>query len=369
MKVLTQKKKNVGGGKGQEKKNKEKSPWLKNCVKRRGKMKERPLKSRKIETELGPETKPKPEPEPEDKAQPNALDVYPQEEPEYDPSKPLLYLYQLLGLPGPLNPSFIDSGLNNLFHLLPEVLPEKHKRNVRMILNICAAIDKRYICAPNREGVTPLLVAAQFGSFTLFKEYVMLGGNIWYYTQKFTCLSIALECEHEDIAEEIMRLDTKKTLINTESEGWYPILIASNHGLLKSVKNLVRHGAKVNQEGLSRYTPLLLAVLGKHLQMIEYLLELGAHPDVYTNDGSSLMSIAAGRGDWKTLYLLIIHRAAYYIGTRAGESEIDEALIRVHAALSVRSEEAKVVYAQSKAILQYRHHYIDQWTKGKILEL
>ncbi len=79
------------------------------------------------------------------------------------------------------------------------------------------------------------------------------------------------------------------------SNGSFPIHFAVQNGCIRSVKLLLRHGAKINLLGVAGNSVLLFACgygyarcygyARPHLQMIQFLLEKGADPFTPNNDG------------------------------------------------------------------------------------
>ncbi|MDD3588340.1 MAG: ankyrin repeat domain-containing protein [Thermoguttaceae bacterium] len=67
-----------------------------------------------------------------------------------------------------------------------------------------------------------------------------------------------------------------------------PVLYrASQHGNLKKVQNLIKHGADVNEETEEGETPLHAAAEEGHLDIIRFLIENGANVNAVDHNGNT----------------------------------------------------------------------------------
>lgn len=82
------------------------------------------------------------------------------------------------------------------------------------------------------------------------------------------------------------------------------LLGACDTGRLDIVKLFVEKGANVNKPGLMDQSPLVIATAYRHFDVVQYLLEHKANPNL----GRALV-IAAGRGNIRIVKLLLDHQA------------------------------------------------------------
>lgn len=93
--------------------------------------------------------------------------------------------------------------------------------------------------------------------------------------------------------------------------GWCQIHEASYKGFMHPVKRIVENSFdKTSQLELftrdeNCVTPIVIAVLGGHFELVEYLVEAGANLTVRNNKGHGIIEIAAIRQDFKMLNYLI----------------------------------------------------------------
>jgi len=79
-----------------------------------------------------------------------------------------------------------------------------------------------------------------------------------------------------------------------------PLVAAAASGDLNAVKSLVAHGADVNQKptGIGGETPLIIAIVhGNNEEVIDFLLEHGADPNIKSHTGMTALMYAVGMGD------------------------------------------------------------------------
>ncbi len=103
----------------------------------------------------------------------------------------------------------------------------------------------------------------------------------------------------KDELTELLIHDLLKKGINIDAKNhdMNALLLAAEAGNLGTVKVLVKWGADVNIHGPSNLTPLLMAILGKHTKVVEFLLYAGADPNIAPTDGEWAGLDAAGIAD------------------------------------------------------------------------
>lgn len=118
------------------------------------------------------------------------------------------------------------------------------------------------------------------------------------------------------------------------------LIDSSEHGLEKMVAKLLVEGADPNERGRSGETPLIMACLGGHLEVIQALLIGGADPNARTDKGSTALMVSSDRADTRIVQLLLksgadveskdsIGRTALLRAERKGHHEIVDLLMEV----------------------------------------
>ena len=82
-----------------------------------------------------------------------------------------------------------------------------------------------------------------------------------------------------------------------------PLLVAAGKGDLAKVKELVTQGADVNGQSLASSTPLIEATYNGRIEVVKYLLENGANPNVMKKDGATALGFSNKYPDIKELLI------------------------------------------------------------------
>ena len=84
-----------------------------------------------------------------------------------------------------------------------------------------------------------------------------------------------------------------------------PLVSAAGNGDLEAVKALIAEGVNVNQKpaGMGGCTALIMA--GENMQIVDYLLEHGANPNVKDDHGETALVYAIGLGNTNLMLKLI----------------------------------------------------------------
>ena len=96
-------------------------------------------------------------------------------------------------------------------------------------------------------------------------------------------------------------------------------------GNLKRVRELIEHGADMENADINGDTPLIVASIHGHLEVVRYLLEQGANRDKANNYGWTSLHLAANMGHLEIAKLLMVYGADLNARTNSGELPIDRA--------------------------------------------
>lgn len=95
-----------------------------------------------------------------------------------------------------------------------------------------------------------------------------------------------------------------------DADGNVPIIYASCFGHLETVVALVENGAEVNRKDHASWSPLMWAITNNQKDIVKYLLDHGASPDVKTLSGRTAFDFVVPNSElWEFL-----HTKGYKIG-------------------------------------------------------
>ena len=98
--------------------------------------------------------------------------------------------------------------------------------------------------------------------------------------------------------------------VNQTFFAWSPLLSAASKGQLAVVKMLVEHGANLDyQHPVTKLTALAHAAYDGNEEMVKYLLEKGANPNIKMRGGVSLVRAAGDEGHPEIVKILEAHGA------------------------------------------------------------
>ncbi|OGT37612.1 MAG: hypothetical protein A3F12_01375 [Gammaproteobacteria bacterium RIFCSPHIGHO2_12_FULL_38_14] len=137
------------------------------------------------------------------------------------------------------------------------------------------------------------------------------------------------------------------------------LFIAAQRGQVDKVKELIAHGAQVNEKNDNGSTPLYVAAQNGHLAVALELIAHGAMVDVKTNDGATPLFIAAQRGHLDIVKELI-KRGAHvsekiksggtpiYVAAQNGNLDVMEELIAHGAKADEKVNGATLLYVAAQ---------------------
>ncbi|XP_037511538.1 ankyrin repeat family A protein 2 isoform X2 [Rhipicephalus sanguineus] len=145
------------------------------------------------------------------------------------------------------------------------------------------------------EGSSALQGDTNRSAFTPYKSSTVLTnlqrGNVPTQTQVVPLR----RCIHQLSAQGEISPDqiTSERLDLRDEAGLTPLLWASAHGQLSTVRHLLAKGAQVGAQGLRGETALLLAAAQGHSHVVRYLLQHGASPNQADQEGNTALMYAA----------------------------------------------------------------------------
>lgn len=105
-------------------------------------------------------------------------------------------------------------------------------------------------------------------------------------------------------------LDAGTIKVNDTFFAWSPLLSAASRNQLQMVKFLVEHGADINyKHPILKMTSAAFATYDGNNELLEYLLQKGADPNIKMRGGVSLLRVARDEGHEKTAEILLKYGA------------------------------------------------------------
>jgi ankyrin repeat protein len=142
-------------------------------------------------------------------------------------------------------------------------------------------LKNKYINAKNKEGNTPLHLAAekgQLGLVNLFLKHERAG----MYTQNHNG-QLPLHLAAQEGHVEIVKL--LGSVYAVDNNGQTPLHLAAQQGHLEVARVLIAKDAQINVQDINRKTPLQLAILNKHSALEKFLLAKAKKPNNRTKYG------------------------------------------------------------------------------------
>lgn len=131
--------------------------------------------------------------------------------------------------------------------------------------------------AKDRDGCTPLMVAAEVGSMDVMRVVVDHGGRRTTTDRRgYAPLHYAIESDNEDVALFVARSSTGHMIDAATTDGDTPLHLASMRGMARLVRFLLDKNANVHAENARRTTPLFNACQRGATDCIQALLQRGA---------------------------------------------------------------------------------------------
>ncbi len=156
------------------------------------------------------------------------------------------------------------------------------------------------IDAPNAEGYTPLMVAAQTSNLQMAQFLVETGANP-NIRNRYGETAVMLASYHGQ-TDMVRLLHLKGADIH--HDGWNPLLYAAFNGHLDTIRWLLDSKANINALSDNGTTPLMMAVRGNHRDAVALLLSKGADPTIKNEQGENALIWAEKRDHQSIVKLL-----------------------------------------------------------------
>lgn len=144
---------------------------------------------------------------------------------------------------------------------------------------------------PNKEGYTPLMIAAQEKNLKMAELLIEVGAKLDL-RNRFGETAIML-ASYQGFTEMVKLLYIRGAEIN--HGGWNPLIYAASGGHLDTLRVLLGGGADINSTSDNGSTALMMAVRGNHLKAVSFLLNHGADPRIANEQGDNALSWAEKR--------------------------------------------------------------------------
>jgi uncharacterized protein len=163
--------------------------------------------------------------------------------------------------------------------------------------------------ARNREGRTPLLLAAMGGHDDIVDTLLRYGAEANMEShhggleQGKTPLMFAAQYGHETIVESLLKYDAQVS--ETTAYGKTALMFAAESGYLAIVKTLLALGEDVHADTMHGWTALLLAASEGRPAVVDVLLQNGAKINDRSGGGKTPLMLAAEKDHAETVRVLI----------------------------------------------------------------
>jgi len=144
-----------------------------------------------------------------------------------------------------------------------------------------------------------LLKASKEGDVKKVDEFLKKGADVMCKNKMGdTPLKLAKHYKHEDVVKLLLKMGAENesssySYLDSDLDG--DLLKASKEGNLAEVDRLIKEGADVCVKDKYGATPLILACLYNHIDVVKLLLEMGADMDAEDIYGYNVMKLAVER--------------------------------------------------------------------------
>ena len=157
--------------------------------------------------------------------------------------------------------------------------------------------DGADVNARTDEGETPGMTAALRGEKEMLEVLFALSADPHAQdSHGSNMLDLAAAGGHEDIVDLLSQMKVAQK---------HPLHVAAGLGKLERVKELLKNGHDVNEPDSFGATPLLIAVVSRKMDVVQFLLSRKADPKICAKDGYTLMHGAAFSGSKEMVKLAL----------------------------------------------------------------
>ena len=149
----------------------------------------------------------------------------------------------------------------------------------------------------NNVGANALSTASYWNYLSIVESLVGAGAdiNLRFGETQFSALSTALLRDNNEVA--LFLIDNGADVESISSEGFTSVHVAAQRGNLPAVKALASAGANLEVKGGSfEMTPLALAAINGHDEVVKYLKSTGVDLEATNLDGKTAQDLAADQG-------------------------------------------------------------------------
>ena len=145
---------------------------------------------------------------------------------------------------------------------------------VEFLIRAGATVD-----AKDNDGNTPLMIAIKKGRYEILSTLIKAGANINFSSEErdvknLTPLIQALRLHDSDLASHLIHAGAD---VNATSDtGFTPLMIAQIENDAINMAQLLNHGAKVDDKGGRKKTPLQMCLESKRYSLCDLLIKAGA---------------------------------------------------------------------------------------------
>jgi ankyrin repeat protein len=187
--------------------------------------------------------------------------------------------------------------------------------------------------ARDRDGNTPLLLAAKFGRIQaverLLKEATV---NVNYLNDAGeTPLVAACDANHTNVVSQLLNAGAVTTT-QRHDDGWTALHLAAACNNINMIKMLLQSGADIEAQAKksNNWTPISIAAGLDAADAVQFLYEKGAQIEITGENGSTTLHAAVWNGAFYVSRLLIGHKASVEKADKMGLLPITKAAIEGH---------------------------------------
>lgn len=206
---------------------------------------------------------------------------------------------------------------------LVDAVKQQNTKVVRALLEQKVEVD-----VPQADGATALHWAAHWDDLETADLLIRAGANL-NAANDYGVTPLSLACTNRNAAmvERLLKGEANPNVALRTGET--PLMTCAQTGSVDAAKALLDHGAEVNaKESWQEQTALMMAVAGRHREVVRALIERGANVQARSKDGFTPLLFAAREGDIEVGRLLLTAGANVNDAARDGGTALLVATIR-----------------------------------------